>query len=450
MATTMHPRKQSAMFARGARLTGATLAATLLAACSTDRLLKADRPDQISPGALAGSLQGAAALYAGALGDLTVAISGGNGGGAGLGMIMAVGYLSDEFAFGATPPELREMDLRSVREQNGAWLQTYIDQHRARASADRAAAALKAAGASDGRQAEMLAMSGMINLVLGESYCSGAPISTAEPDLVYGDPQTTTQLMQSAAAKMDAALAATGIDAKSRNLANLLKGRALLNQGQFAAAAAAVATVPTSFDYRLQHGTATPRQQSLVFNYSYNVQGLLVGNNEGTNGLNFATANDPRVPVDGTGAPSVFDQRTPAWFFRGFNAFGHSVKIGSGVEARLIEAEAALQAGNTALFLSKLGEARAPYSMSAPTDPGSQAARVDLLFRERAFALFGQARRVGDLRRMVRQYQRGAETVFPTGAYHKDNLTRGTDVNIVIPISEKNNSKFTGCLNRSA
>jgi hypothetical protein len=51
---------------------------------------------------------------------------------------------------------------------------------------------------------------------------------------------------------------------------------------------------------------------------------------------------------------------------------------------------------------------------------------------------------------MVRQYGRGAETVFPTGAYHKDNLTRGTDVNIVIPISERNNPKFSGCLDRAA
>jgi starch-binding outer membrane protein, SusD/RagB family len=154
--------------------------------------------------------------------------------------------------------------------------------------------------------------------------------------------------------------------------------------------------------------------------------------------------------VDGTGAPSIFDQRTPAWFFRGFNSFSHTTKVASGVEARLIEAEAALQAGNTALWLSKLGDARAPFQMTAPTDPGTQAARVNLMFRERAFALFATSHRVGDLRRMIRQYQRGAETVFPTGAYHKDNLTRGADVNIIIPISEKNNPKFTGCLNRGA
>ncbi|MGH7713660.1 MAG: hypothetical protein ACREOG_20420, partial [Gemmatimonadaceae bacterium] len=148
--------------------------------------------------------------------------------------------------------------------------------------------------------------------------------------------------------------------------------------------------------------------------------------------------------------PSRFDQRTPRYYFRKYNAFEASVTIASGVEARLIEAEAALQAGNTTMWLSKLNDARGPFSMAPLTDPGTAALRVDLMFRERAFALFGTAHRLGDLRRLVRQYSRGAETVFPTGAYHKDNLTRGTDVNIAVPISEKNNPKFLGCLNRGA
>jgi hypothetical protein len=72
------------------------------------------------------------------------------------------------------------------------------------------------------------------------------------------------------------------------------------------------------------------------------------------------------------------------------------------------------------------------------------------MFRERAFWLFMTGHRLGDLRRLIRQYGRGAETVFPTGAYHKDNLMRGTDVNIVIPISERNNPNFHGCLDRNA
>ncbi|MGQ0650303.1 MAG: hypothetical protein ACT4P7_22410 [Gemmatimonadaceae bacterium] len=379
-----------------------------------------------------------------------MALDGGSGGGAGLGQVMATGFLSDEFRFGGTPPELREMDLRAVRESNGAWLQTYIDLHRAREATERAAIALKAVAATDVRIGEMYALQAALMVLLGENYCSGAPISTTIPELTYGDALTTQQIMTQAATRADAATAAAGSNANIRNLAATLKGRAQLNLGQFATAATTVAGVPTAFEYKVSHGTATGRQQSFTWSYMYNTQAFLVSDREGVNGLNFATANDPRVPIEGDGRPSSFDLVTPRYFFRKYNTQGHQVVVASGIEARLIEAEAALQAGNTALWLQKLTDARQPSGMSAPADPGTAASRVDLMFRERAFALFATAHRVGDLRRLVRQYSRGAETVWPTGAYHKDNLTRGSDLNIVVPISEKNNPKFTGCVNRGA
>ena len=147
---------------------------------------------------------------------------------------------------------------------------------------------------------------------------------------------------------------------------------------------------------------------------------------------------------------SRFDGRTPRYYFKKYNSFGHAVTLASGVEARLIEAEAALQANNAGLWIQKLNDARGPFSMGSLVDPGTATERVDLMFRERAFALFATAHRVGDLRRLVRQYSRPSESVFPTGPYHKDNLTRGPDVNIVVPISEKNNPKFTGCASRGA
>ncbi len=429
-----------------------TVAVAVLAAaaCSTDRLLQSDRPDLINPGNL-DNLQGAAALYAGALGDFAVAHDGGNGGGAGIGLVIATGFMSDEFRFGGTPPEIREMDLRAVRESNGAWLQTYLDQHRARGAADRAAEALKAVVTGpDARIGEMYAIAAAEIILLGEAYCAGAPLGSIEPDLTYGDPMSTQQLMQAAIAKLDLASQNAGGNARIVNLIAVLRGRALLNNAQYAPAAAAAASVPTTFAYNTLHGTKTERQKLFPHNYMYNLDSWLVSDREGGNGLNFATANDPRVPIDGDGSPSRFDQRTPRYYFRKYNAFDASVTIASGVEARLIEAEAALQAANTVLWLTKLTEARAPFAMAPLTDPGTAAARVDLMFRERAFSLFATAHRVGDMRRLIRQYGRGAETVFPTGAYHKDNLTRGSDVNISLPISEKNNPKFTGCLNRGA
>ncbi len=431
-------------------LTILVAAALSAAACSTDKILQADRPDLISPGNL-DNLQGAAALYAGALGDFAVAHDGGNGGGAGIGLVIATGFMSDEFRFGGTPPEIREMDLRSVRESNGAWLQTYLDQHRARGAADRAAAALKSVvTAADARVGELYALAAAEIILIGEVYCSGAPLGSIDPEIVYGDPLTTQQLMQAAIAKLDEAAQNLAGNARVTSLVAVLRARALLNNAQYGPAAAAVAGVPTSFTYTTQHSSKTERQKLFPYNYMYNADSWLVSDREGTNGLNFATANDVRVPIDGDGSPSRFDARTPRYYFRKYNAFEASVTVASGVEARLIEAEAALKAGNNALWLSKLNDARQPFNMTQLADPGNATAREDLMFRERAFALFGTAHRLGDLRRLVRQYSRGPETVFPTGAYHKDNLTRGTDVNVAVPISEKNNPKFTGCLNRSA
>jgi hypothetical protein len=66
---------------------------------------------------------------------------------------------------------------------------------------------------------------------------------------------------------------------------------------------------------------------------------------------------------------------------------------------------------------------------------------VDQLFKERAYWLFLTSHRLGDLRRLVTQYNRGTETVFPTGTYHKSG-TYGTDVNSPVPQAEENNPNF--------
>ena len=67
-----------------------------------------------------------------------------------------------------------------------------------------------------------------------------------------------------------------------------------------------------------------------------------------------------------------------------------------------------------------------------------KSSRVDQLFRERAFTLFGRGTRTGDLRRLIRQYARTANAVFPTGAWHKGG-NYGTDVTLPLPLAETNN-----------
>jgi len=127
------------------------------------------------------------------------------------------------------------------------------------------------------------------------------------------------------------------------------------------------------------------------------------------------------------------------------------VVVVDGIEARLIEAEAQLREGNSA-WLTTLNDLRATVGLGPLPDPGNEIARQDLLFRERAFWFFGRGHRVGDLRRLVRQYGRSPETVFPVGAWHKGG-NYGTDVTLPIPQAEENNPNAPRgqlCMNRNA
>jgi hypothetical protein len=147
---------------------------------------------------------------------------------------------------------------------------------------------------------------------------------------------------------------------------------------------------------------------------------------------------------------TIYDRLTP-------------IDIVGGLDARLIEAEAALRGGNPGQWLTILNSLRTGASritqigtvtlsataLPALTDPGSDTARVSLLFREKAFWTFSRGQRLGDLRRLVRQFGRSPANVFPVGTHYKTSAY-GDDVNFPIHTDEENNPKFTGCLDRNA
>ncbi len=107
--------------------------------------------------------------------------------------------------------------------------------------------------------------------------------------------------------------------------------------------------------------------------------------------------------------------------------------LADAVEARLIEAEAALRAGDNLGWLATLNHLRqtawttivpaTPGPLPDLTDPGpdgsgGDALRVDLLFRERAFWLYLTGHRQGDLRRLVRRLRIGRpRPSFPSGTH---------------------------------
>jgi hypothetical protein len=87
--------------------------------------------------------------------------------------------------------------------------------------------------------------------------------------------------------------------------------------------------------------------------------------------------------------------------------------------------------------------------MTALAVPASKDAATTLFFREKGFWTFARGQRLGDLRRLIRQYGRTEDNVFPKGVYFKGGIY-GSDVNLPVPDAEKVNPAFTGCLDRKA
>jgi hypothetical protein len=388
------------------------------------------------------------------------------------------GSFTDELGNSETFPTRKEYDQRGpIDLKNGTLLAVFRNLHQARRSAERAAAALKefsATPATDTRIAETYSLAGFTYIAMGENYCSGVPVSEAEIDgsLTFGDPLTTTDLFTRAIERFDSALAYPA-SATVTNLAKIGKARAQLDLNQTAAAATTVAGIATTFSYNLTHTIALGRQQNGHFVFINQNERFSVANLDGGNGLNFRTANDPRVPWARIPATDVgFDNATPQYDQGKYASETAPTPIATGVEARLIEAEAAHKANpNDPAWLNTLNTLRATSGLT-PTvfpagfpaafpalqplaDPGTTAGRQDLLFRERAFWMYLSGHRLGDLRRLVRQYGRSANAVFPGGGgaqYVIDGNPKGgvfgSEVNLPVPFDEINNPHFTQCINR--
>jgi hypothetical protein len=455
-ATAGWPRVRHA--ARSASV-AATIALAMLS-CRPTEFLELEDPDIINPSNVS-TPAGANAARIGALARLNVATSGGES------LLLLGGLFADEWNNGDSFIARQEIDQRIITPQNTFLTDASRGLHRARLSAEQAIALLQKYNptAPGWQLAEMYFAQAYLENLAAEHYCSGLVFSTVVDGAeMYGAPLTTTEALTRALAHADSGLAlvigVTADDVKVRSALQVTRGRILLNLARPADALTAVTGVATGFQYLQFHAITTTSNQYWNFN---NVAGRYsVSTGEGGNGLNFATANDPRVPVcQGNDAvcktisvtkASRDDLTTPYYVQRMWPVRESSVAIVSGLEARLIEAEGHLSAGNTTASLAALNTARASFTGLAPlTDAGTPAARVDQLFRERAFSLFGRGTRTGDLRRLIRQYGRAATAVFPTGAWHKGG-NYGTDVNIILPLAETNNpTPGAGvCIDRSA
>jgi hypothetical protein len=412
-------------------------ACVVFAAC--DSLTDVEAPDIVEPGQL-DNPQGADAWTSAAISELYSSF---------VTFVFNSGRFSDEF-FIATPfTAFADVDYRT----QSLTFTEYgpITMHRAR---------LLAGLGIESRQqylpeprariGQLFAVKGFTELFLGETSCNGTPLSDVVNFVAeFGGPISSDSMTRRAVADFDSAVAYAADSARILNFARIGRARALTNLGRYADAAATVAAVPTSYVYNAELTTSAGGTTNAVWNIN-NTGGITVSNREGTNGYDYVDAQDPRVPT--TFLRTGTDGLTPVHLFTKYTGLGSPIPIATGIEARLIEAEAALQAnpGSTGWLdiLNTLRATQVTPAMPALADPGTAAARVELLFRERAFWLYATGHRMGDMRRLLRQYGRNHDSVYPIGPY-KAGQDYGEDVVFILTLSEQSNPNGRTCTDKN-
>lgn len=418
-----------------------------LAACDTAEILEVIDPDLVTPDNVQGE-KGAELFWAGALGRFGEAYSGGGGG-----MAMYVGMFTDEYHLSGTFPTRNEVDRRNIDEQNGTMDGVYTELHQARVGLENATVVLEEFLAGDSRIAEMYNLAGFTYVMFGENYCAGVPYgdALATGELIEGTPTTKAETFDRAMARFSSAAAATAGSTDQQYLAAVGMARVEAARGNFTQAAAAVSAVPTDWVYDIKHkGGGAFDQRNAVYELNQSQRRWSVSDVEGGVGAPFNSAGDPRVMID-TDVGIGFDESTPLYQQLKYPSWDADAVLATGIDARLIEAEAALAGDDPVTWLGILNTLRATQSLPDLVDPGTATDRWLMHFSEHGFWTFSTAQRLGLARRMVLFHGLTDDQVMPNGPFFKGGVY-GTDVNFIIPFDDNIDTgevTRTGCTSRA-
>jgi hypothetical protein len=456
------------------------LVAATVAACNPNAALRPKEKGVITTIGPA-SLEG---LYIGALNDFEIAWSGagdeangGHEGNVGLSAIFTDELTAqdlDEFTM------RRDIDHRIATPANGQLAGIFNDLSTSRHSSELASSSFAKLAPKDLGFAEVMAINGYTYIVFAEMWCPGIPFGdlNADGSPNYGVPISTGAMDTIALRKFDSASALAAGDTNNTEilaLSQVGRARVLLDLGLFAAAGATADSAlltDGTLNYQLENSLNSPRQYNGVWQYVQGNNAWGVVNLKGGNGLNFISAQDPRILwVDSHQNGSLGVSQNPddtVYFDLKYPTKGTSATLASAVEATLISAEVDLHAGNIPSWAGKLNALRAQSGLTqtfldtvatspsvvvdtirGPLPPlsadsttlASDSMRVEVHFREREFWLWLTGTRLGDLRRLLRQYnggQWGTHNDFPQNE-------PGNDIRFPAPIGETNNPHFKQC-----
>lgn len=268
--------------------------------------------------------------------------------------------------------------------------------------------------------ATMSAYAGYSTLLLAEGFCSTVLSSLDENrQMVWGGEITRDSAFRVADARFtDAIAAAPAGSAAIIDLAHVGRARARLGRGDLSGARSEASLVTNGFVYPITASTALPRRQNRAW-----VQSSAGAANHLTSVSSvYRGMGDPRVPF--AAVPDSSAWGAPIFVQRKYTSAADPFRLASGLEARLIVAEADIATG-TALSIQNAqsivnsfrtrGNQQPLTSLDADT---LRAALIDQRRRE----LFLESQHLGDLIRFAIVPTPLAGSRHPNGSQYGDHL----------------------------
>jgi len=265
-----------------------------------------------------------------------------------------------------------------------------------------------------------LVYAGYANRLLGELYCWTV--------IDGGSPQPSTHSLERAHDHFTEALSVAQSSGDTDALHAAHAGRASIRMwlGDWAGAVADAQSVPTDFEFVVEHDPESAGWHNLMYyasaNTPYRVHSLWNTFYEDyyleSDDPRVAWVADPDVPNMQPGAAGALNP----WFFQQkFEGTTAPTNLTSGREMRLIEAEALLVQGDWPGAMATVNALRADVGVE-PWEVNGVEDAWTALKRERGIELWGEGRRLGDLRRWIenetpgdQEDMTGRSLCFPIG-----------------------------------
>jgi starch-binding outer membrane protein, SusD/RagB family len=311
-------------------------------------------------------------------------------------IVRITGIASDELGHGGsyTQEGLWVRGIIRPEDVNDLWARMQRVRFEAESGVERMKAIPGFNYNTDANAARANLLGGFANRMLGESACAAV--------INNGPIQSDTVYFQRAEAEFTEAIRIAGAAANATDiLTAAYAGRASVRawQGNWAAAVQDAQQVPASFVYNAIYSINSTRENNSLVQETYVRREFSLYNTHWAQ-----VFKDPRVPWDtlktsGGAIQTGQDGKTPYFRQAKYTTLGSAIPLVKGTEMLVLQAEAALRAGDIPTAFTLINQERAQYKMTALATPTDINVAWQTLELERGAVTWLEARRLWDLRR---------------------------------------------------